>query len=150
MVAENQTPPNQPRAFCAPCAKKIMPRIRRRMVMVGSSVVLMSLRNTGTPPLLFRRENQDLRKRRCYTDSAGWWTRKRQTGGSGRFGSCIGNDSASGREGGRLRGSDKAHDPILSQSRSEVGVAVTALRIPDPRRRRLGGNELSLACHSTR
>jgi len=54
-----------------------------------------------------------------------------------RFGSCIGNDSASGREGGRLRSSDKAHDPILSQSRSEVGVAVTALRIPDPRRRRL-------------
>ena len=29
-----------------------------------------------------------------------WWTRKRQTEGSGRFGSGIGNDSASGRADG--------------------------------------------------
>src|SRR6266566_2591684 len=70
-----------------------------------------------------------------------WWTRKRQTEGSGRFGSGIGNDSASGRADG-LRSPDKAHDPILGQG--AVGVAVTTLRILDPIRRRLGGNELSL------
>src|SRR2546421_5071404 len=55
----------------------------------------------GHAPLLFRRENQDLRKRRCYTDFAGWWTRKRQTGGSG------GLDPASAmiaRAGGRAVG----------------------------------------------
>src|SRR6266481_4737240 len=63
----------------------------------------------GHAPSL-RRENQDSRKPSCYTDFAGWWTRKRQTEGSGRFGSGIGNDSASGRADG-CGARDKAHDP---------------------------------------
>src|SRR5439155_8231758 len=100
MVAENPNPPNQPRAFCAPCAKKITPRIRRRMVMAGSSVVLMSLRNMGTPPLLLEEKIRTEGNGDVTPISLWWWTRKRQTEGSGRFGSGIGNDSASGRADG--------------------------------------------------
>src|SRR6266481_4737242 len=145
MVAENPNPPNQPRAFCAPCAKKITPRIRRRIVMAGSSVVLMSLRNMGTPPLL--EEKIRTQGNRAVTPIS--------LGGgheSGKPRDQGGLDPASAmiaRAGGRTAAEPGTKLMTHLESSSAVGVAVTALRIPDPRRRRLGGHELSLACHST-
>src|SRR5215469_556331 len=45
MVPPNPYPPNQPSAFCAPCAKKTTPSTRRRIVKVSSLVVPISFRN---------------------------------------------------------------------------------------------------------